>query len=199
MSLSRAHVGEQTLRSFHLGAGGYPGPVVGGGTHPTGPLLSGGTPEHRGAHGAPPPSLAAFDAGVTARGQWAPTAVANRPVCIGHQAGDWADDEAPLAVVAEQGVNLVDNREFAALGHGSLWASRLAGPAAEALFDVDLERHVSVCYLARGHRQPRRTRTARYPCSDRTCRFPWHRTTECQKGRPRSTGHSVSGRCRRVR
>jgi len=68
--------------------------------------------------------------------------VADGPVSVNDQTVDRAHHEAPLAVVAEERVDRIDDRKVAALGDGSLGTGRLTGPAAEALLDEDLEGHV---------------------------------------------------------
>ncbi len=135
--------GEQAMRPLHLWARRHPGTIRGGHAHSARPVATFDPPQHRAARRAHLPALAAFGVGVPVRRQRAPAPVAHGPVRISNQAVDRADHEALLTVVAQQRVDLVDDREIAALGDGPLWARRLASAAAEALFDVNLERHVS--------------------------------------------------------
>jgi hypothetical protein len=67
--------------------------------------------------------------------------VTDRPLRVGHQALDRAHSQARVAVVAQQGVDLIGHREPGALGDRTGGAGGFAGTAAEALLLVDLEGH----------------------------------------------------------
>jgi len=106
-----------------------------------GPFASGRAPQHGTAMLTPFLTLAALPPGVAFRGQWTPSPSADRPVGIETESFDGADLEATIAVVAEQGIDQVGDRESGGLDYGACRAGRLTGTAPDALFYVDAYGH----------------------------------------------------------
>jgi len=129
--------GSEPSGAADLRAGGaMTGSSVGLTTCAAGPFAPGRAPQHGTATLAPLLTLAALPPGVAFRGQRAPSPSADRPVGVGTESFDGADLEAAIAVVAEQWIDHVRDREAGGLGDGAGGAGRLTGATPDALFYV---------------------------------------------------------------
>jgi|BarGraIncu00222A_1022003.scaffolds.fasta_scaffold95027_2 hypothetical protein len=140
--LSGAADGESS-RSTNLGAGCPAGGlVVCGAARAARPRAARWAPQHRIARPAALTSLTALPPRVPLGRKRAAPSVARRPGLVGDESFHWADLEAVVAVVAEQWIDQVGNREPGRLRDRSGRAGELARAAAEALLFVDPEGHL---------------------------------------------------------
>ena len=146
-------------------------------------------------------ALAALGAGVPARRQRAAAPVAHGPVRHRPPAVDRADHQAPLAVVAQQRVDLVGDREAAALADRPLAGRPTRTPRSRGTPSMSISRATSAPPPATAGRGGGRVEHGLQGAHVPVELVAAHGVGRAapRTGRRRSTGRSASGRCRRAR